>query len=570
LDWSKSLTVKEKIILHLLSYSQYSDIEEVPEDLTQQGIATWITAPRPHVSMALKDLKTKEQLTEHTSRIIQGKRKQKVYFLTPEGMQIGNGLKRRLLESEIKIIDGDIEEVLSIGKICTKYKISIMELLNSITAEGVCDIKKIGKKPKLTIPAKPQKPPISQKQSIQNIQSKQPKLPIKPEKYAPVTQTKPTSAKAQVPSTLGQMPTRTPQSDAYYTHSNPQENYLNYLYQYYPEYYNEYYSEFYKPVSPRFSVKANLIFFSVGYILMLLGVISGLYFIIATNFLFVIPMVLFITIGVTVIAISGTELWNNETWGNRILNLFVVTVPLELYLLIYFILDPGLSYQDLGLWLIIVFSFMGLAIFGSFIPLSHRAWSLIILGFIIFINSILLFFIDSISIFNTGFWLLIGILCFYTSYNLVDKNFDELVLGITLGVGLGIILACGVFISQYNFESARFDSIFIFIIIGLWIIVGIFLIALSIRDKDKSANIIKTVSGLYSSTPIYFGIVLIFFGVFLLTFDKLIETIIELFLGGIVIIYGVKRILTLERSSIALSALIALAITATFALILIG
>ena len=562
MDWSKSLTVKEKIILHLLSYSQFSDIEEVPENMTQQGIATSIAAPRPHVSMALKDLKIKGQLVDRTSRITQGKRKQKVYFLSSDGVQIGTSLKRRLLGSEIKIIDGSIESVLSVGEICTKYKISIMDLLNSIKADGVCDIRTIGEKPKQAIPAKPLKTPQLQKLT------KLTKQPIKPAKHAMVNQTISTSN--QVPSTSVQMLAEKPQNDEYYIHSKSQDNYLNYLYQYYPEYYNEYYSEFYGPVSPRFSVRANLIFFSIGYILMLLGVISGLYFIIATNFLFVIPLVLLITIGVTVIAISGTEIWNNETWGNRILNLFVVTVPLELYLIIYFILDPGLLYQDLGLWLIIIFSFLCLAIFGSFIPLSHRAWSLIILGFIIFINSSILFLIGSISIFNMGFWLLIGILCFYVSYNLVDKNFEDTALGITLGVGLGIIIACGVFISQYNFESARFDLILIFIINALWILVGIFLIALGIRDKDTSANIIKTVSGLYLSTPIYFGIILIFFGIFLLTFDKLIETIIELFLGGIVIIYGVKRILSLERSSVALIGLIALAISATFALILMG
>ena len=250
--WSKSLTVKEKIILHLLSYSQYSDLEEVPENMTQQGIASSIAAPRPHVSMALKDLKTIGQLTERTSRITQGKRKQKVYLLSSEGVQIGNGLKRRLLDSEIKIIDGSIEGVLRISEVCNKYKISIMDLLNSITDDGFCDIRTIGKKPKPAISPQPHEFPKSTKstksqqsqqlqQSQQSQQSqrslKTPKLqkdsihtiqPLKPDEHALLTQTKPTSTQMLFPP--GHMRADSPKSADYYSHPKTQDNYLNYLY----------------------------------------------------------------------------------------------------------------------------------------------------------------------------------------------------------------------------------------------------------------------------------------------------------------------------------------------------
>jgi hypothetical protein len=54
------VTVKEKILIHLFGFSKYRDDFEVPQKVTQDGMAKVIGVRRSHIASALKDLKALE------------------------------------------------------------------------------------------------------------------------------------------------------------------------------------------------------------------------------------------------------------------------------------------------------------------------------------------------------------------------------------------------------------------------------------------------------------------------------------------------------------------------------
>ena len=538
---TKGFTVKERIILHLLRFAPYSDRDEVPNEVTQQGIATGIAALRPHVSIALKDLRTKEHLTESTCRIIHGKRKQKVYFLTADGLQAGNSLKRRIMGMKINVNDGTGEHVLIITQACSKYQLSLLELINQLTSDGILDLTQR--------PEKKAEPVDASKSTADS------KPAAVGEKYEP-------------DSGPG-----LPQG----THFQNQYDYLDYLSKHNPEQFEKYYAELFgappssPPEPPKLSEKANVTLFFIGYFLMILGAITGAYLITTGEFLSFIPMILLLTISITIMSTSATELWSIELWQYRILNLLLVTIPIILYISFFLAVDTSTSYYDLALWLIIVFSFFGLATFGAFIPLSNRASALAALGIIIILNATVFILLNTLTIYQAGFWLLCGVLCIYVGYDLVLKleQVETLFFGIALGLGLGILIACSYFSSQYDFTNPPASRYNILIVLTLWALIAIILIIQAVRSKEGTPKVIRTLEGLYAALPIFLGIILIFFGIFLAAFEKHIETIIELFLGGMVILYGINRLKGFKNLELILIALICFSLTLTLALILI-
>ena len=82
---SASLTVGERIIIHLYQYSKFIDTYEVPIDISQDGIAAALRISRAHAALELKKLKDSKLVSERLSHIKKGRTKRKVYFLTLNG-----------------------------------------------------------------------------------------------------------------------------------------------------------------------------------------------------------------------------------------------------------------------------------------------------------------------------------------------------------------------------------------------------------------------------------------------------------------------------------------------------
>ena len=94
-----TLTVGERIVLHLGQYSKYLDSFDAPLDVSQDGIAAALRISRAHAAIELKKLKENGEVLEKLVHIKRGKTKRKVYFLTPAGEERASKV-RQFAESE--------------------------------------------------------------------------------------------------------------------------------------------------------------------------------------------------------------------------------------------------------------------------------------------------------------------------------------------------------------------------------------------------------------------------------------------------------------------------------------
>jgi DNA-binding MarR family transcriptional regulator len=96
-----TLTINERVLLHVYERSTTRGVLEMPFPLTQQGIARALGMRVNHVSRAVKSLQKQNCVTEQTARVRGEVRKRKVYLISHEGHAIAqalvNDLGRRLV-----------------------------------------------------------------------------------------------------------------------------------------------------------------------------------------------------------------------------------------------------------------------------------------------------------------------------------------------------------------------------------------------------------------------------------------------------------------------------------------
>lgn len=80
-----TLTVAERILLHISQHQKLKDCYDVPFDVSQDGIAQALLISRAHAAVELKKLKESGEVQERLAHIKRGKNKRKVYFLTSAG-----------------------------------------------------------------------------------------------------------------------------------------------------------------------------------------------------------------------------------------------------------------------------------------------------------------------------------------------------------------------------------------------------------------------------------------------------------------------------------------------------
>ena len=101
----KSLTIADRIVLHLSRYELLTDDEfNSTWDITQDGIAASLRISRAHSSLELKKLKEKDMIYEHQSHFKGGRMKRRSYLLTAAGMEYAKQLKKAAEEDGIDIM----------------------------------------------------------------------------------------------------------------------------------------------------------------------------------------------------------------------------------------------------------------------------------------------------------------------------------------------------------------------------------------------------------------------------------------------------------------------------------
>jgi DNA-binding MarR family transcriptional regulator len=130
-DGKSSVTVNEKILLHLKDYSSYRDATEVPKDVTQKGIANAVGILPSHTPRALKRLIRDGLVAERDGYVGGGTRKSRVYFLSDNGNQRTKRLAERIGSTTVEMRkDGKITYV----QLCEinmqlRNKLSFLELV---------------------------------------------------------------------------------------------------------------------------------------------------------------------------------------------------------------------------------------------------------------------------------------------------------------------------------------------------------------------------------------------------------------------------------------------------------
>ena len=92
----RTLTVNERLLLHLLECSANRDVMDAPFALTQEGIARALGIRVNHVSRAVKALQGQRAVTEATAHVHGEARKRKVYMISHEGLTAAQSLVRDL------------------------------------------------------------------------------------------------------------------------------------------------------------------------------------------------------------------------------------------------------------------------------------------------------------------------------------------------------------------------------------------------------------------------------------------------------------------------------------------
>ena len=96
--------VQERILLHLLDYSDFKDSIEVPFALSQMGIANAVAIARSNVPRAIAGLKDQGILVERQAHVKGVSRKRKAYFLTDSGVSLANETWERLSDLPVRCI----------------------------------------------------------------------------------------------------------------------------------------------------------------------------------------------------------------------------------------------------------------------------------------------------------------------------------------------------------------------------------------------------------------------------------------------------------------------------------
>jgi len=147
----KSLSIAEKVLIHLSKTRYDPGAETVPVGVAQEGIAESVGISRSHVPRAVKEL-LREGLVKEEKRYTEGgKKRKKVYLITPNGLVRAREAKERVLSQIVPAkINNKIVHDMTIEQLENAFhrRIDILKLtgaeqyidLDSIKSYGVIDL----------------------------------------------------------------------------------------------------------------------------------------------------------------------------------------------------------------------------------------------------------------------------------------------------------------------------------------------------------------------------------------------------------------------------------------------
>ncbi|MEL0266482.1 MAG: AAA family ATPase, partial [Candidatus Poseidoniales archaeon] len=136
--------VQERILLHLLDYSDFKDSIEVPFALSQMGIANAVAIARSNVPRAIAGLKDQNILVERQAHVKGVSRKRKAYFLTDSGVSLASETWERLSEWPVRIILDDqpaVSSTLGGAKGVLPFEMRPVDIIRYIDEHNCLDVR---------------------------------------------------------------------------------------------------------------------------------------------------------------------------------------------------------------------------------------------------------------------------------------------------------------------------------------------------------------------------------------------------------------------------------------------
>ncbi|MDP6194993.1 MAG: tetratricopeptide repeat protein [Candidatus Poseidonia sp.] len=138
--------VQERILLHLLDYSDYKDSIEVPFALSQMGIANAVAIARSNVPRAIAGLKDQGILVERQAHVKGVSRKRKAYFLTDSGVGLANETWERLSNFPVRCILDDqppVATTLGGAKSILPFEMRPVDIIRYIDEQNALDVRNL-------------------------------------------------------------------------------------------------------------------------------------------------------------------------------------------------------------------------------------------------------------------------------------------------------------------------------------------------------------------------------------------------------------------------------------------
>lgn len=145
-----TLTINERILLHLREGTSLRNAMDAPSALTQQGIAGALGMRVNHVSRAVKALKGEGCVTESVARIRGEVRRRKIYQITPEGVTIVTSLLTGILRRVLLVKDArGVTQEMTVSEVrrLSDGPQTITDILANFDADGVLDLRRLGRRP---------------------------------------------------------------------------------------------------------------------------------------------------------------------------------------------------------------------------------------------------------------------------------------------------------------------------------------------------------------------------------------------------------------------------------------
>jgi hypothetical protein len=136
------VTVRDKILLHLLDYWGQIQRSEWPAALTQDGIAGVVGISRSHVAVTLPDLIEEDMIESSLQRVEGRPRRVKVYSLTYKGGSYAGGVVQRLLVANVTALDDSGEWEIPLDGLIQVHKVHLLSALRIVDEDNQVDLRK--------------------------------------------------------------------------------------------------------------------------------------------------------------------------------------------------------------------------------------------------------------------------------------------------------------------------------------------------------------------------------------------------------------------------------------------